>query len=485
MSKFNLIATAVAVALASPAAFAVTITDGGAGTAAKAPTVTVGNIAVKDATTVVQTGDIAVNIESTDLIIGRTTGFSVRIQLPEGTTFGENAPATLTPAGSAVEGWTISKAAGGTTSDSVVVYSVQNNGTAEGVAAGELFKTTFSLKGVQTLKNVGGSVSATVTLADPNTSTQILQPVSAVILRSADPLKYTVGASRTPEKKIDVGSLHADTKTFFSRGGEINAGEGNLEAFFEAGAPTIDVATNVKHDWDLANDTAALTLDGNFSAFTQKGASVALIKGGVDKVCGGALDAAEYLVGKVTASGVTFPAAPVGEVSGGRLCFTVPADNKIAIDQTQIGTSVKVTYDATGESTSGTAQAMAMQYNGPVAYVDHFNPASNAAQQSYLRITNTSGTAGAVNITGVCDNGIGGEAPVTVQLAAQNSIQLNSQDIENGNASKGVVGGLGSCGGGKHRLTITGEFPSMQVQNFLRNSTSSGVINTNVNNRDK
>jgi hypothetical protein len=36
----------------------------------------------------------------------------------------------------------------------------------------------------------------------------------------------------------------------------------------------------------------------------------------------------------------------------------------------------------------------------------------------------------------------------------------------------------------KRRLVITGEVGSMEVQNFLRNGTSAGAVNTNVNNAD-
>jgi hypothetical protein len=124
-----------------------------------------------------------------------------------------------------------------------------------------------------------------------------------------------------------------------------------------------------------------------------------------------------------------------------------------------------------------------MVYNGPVVNVYHFNPASNPGQTSYLRISNTSAIGGKVTIEGTCDNGVASATPASFTLAAGNSVLLTSKDIEQGNAAKGLASGLGPCAvGGKYRLVVTGEFSTMQVQNFLRNDVSAGTVNTNVNN---
>ena len=93
MSKFNLIALAVAATLAAPSAFAITVV----------PTATqtrVAHVDVEDDATVVSVGAIPVGIADTDLIIGRTVGFSVRIDLQGGAEFAA-APATV-PVGSAL-----------------------------------------------------------------------------------------------------------------------------------------------------------------------------------------------------------------------------------------------------------------------------------------------------------------------------------------------------------------------------------------------
>jgi hypothetical protein len=130
-----------------------------------------------------------------------------------------------------------------------------------------------------------------------------------------------------------------------------------------------------------------------------------------------------------------------------------------------------------------------MMYNGAVKKVWHFNPSSNAAQVSYLRVTNSSTTAGLFTVDGVCDDGTSGGS-VTFNMGAGKSILLTSGDIENGNAAKGLTGSMGACTANgatgvtaKRRLTITGEVGNMEVQNFLRNGAG-GDINTNVNNAD-
>ena len=60
---------------------------------------------------------------------------------------------------------------------------------------------------------------------------------------------------------------------------------------------------------------------------------------------------------------------------------------------------------------------------------------------------------------------------------------LTANDLATG--AKGLSGAFTQCATGKSRLTVTGEFNGMKVQNFLRNVTADGgQINTNVNNQN-
>jgi hypothetical protein len=56
------------------------------------------------------------------------------------------------------------------------------------------------------------------------------------------------------------------------------------------------------------------------------------------------------------------------------------------------------------------------------------------------------------------------------------SLQLNSEDLENGNPAKGIAGALGD-GTGRWRLIVTGEFDNMRVSSLNRNRETGTVTN--------
>ncbi len=457
--------------LAAPSAFAATLTDVAPPGASTLPTL-VADLDVKDATTVVALGATSVNIDNTDLIIGRTTGFSVRLELPAGakyTALGAPGIGAALPGG-----WTATVAAGGV-GFNYVTYSVQPgtngviNGPALTWAAGAI-----TVEGVGNLATAGGTVGVTVTFADPNTAQVILTPFTQNVLKSADALDYSVAASSNVLKRIDVGSQSADSKTGFSSTGAVN---GPTEAYFEAGTPTVGVvagmqdAAGAAFTWAGA-DTLNLTVNGTFNAFTQTGATVDLVTAGT---CAAPTTT---LPGTVTATSVTFTGVAYSSLNAGAgiLCFTLPGSNAQVIDATPITTSAVMTRTATTKTNSASDDAMAMAYNGPVAVVYTFNPAGNTTQESFLRISNTGGTAGLVTITGRDDAGTAAAGTVSMTLGGGKSIQLTSDDLQNGNTAKGLSGALGA-GAGKWILTVTGEIASMEVTNLNRNNNSGTVSN--------
>ena len=93
------------------------------------------------------------------------------------------------------------------------------------------------------------------------------------------------------------------------------------------------------------------------------------------------------------------------------------------------------------------------------------NPASNVNQQTFLRIVNTSDVAGTVSISAVDDAGIS-STTITFELAGMASKQLNAQDLELGNAGKGLTGSLGD-GVGKWRLNISSVL-DLKVMSLIR-----------------
>ena len=86
-----------------------------------------------------------------------------------------------------------------------------------------------------------------------------------------------------------------------------------------------------------------------------------------------------------------------------------------------------------------------------------FTPTASVEQQEgFVRIINHSDEEATVHITGYDDAGqAGGSATLT--LGAKRTIHLNSGDVENGNASKNLSGGLGASSGGNWRLHLRSE----------------------------
>jgi ribosomal protein L16/L10AE len=110
------------------------------------------------------------------------------------------------------------------------------------------------------------------------------------------------------------------------------------------------------------------------------------------------------------------------------------------------------------------------------------NPASNTAQQTFLRIVNQSDQSGVVTVSGIDDVGTASPGSVSFSLDANEAKQITSQDLENGNVAKGLSGMLGD-GTGKWRLGITSSLV-LEVLSLIRSedgflTSLSGVIDPN------
>ncbi|MBV1906309.1 MAG: S8 family serine peptidase [Pseudomonadales bacterium] len=95
------------------------------------------------------------------------------------------------------------------------------------------------------------------------------------------------------------------------------------------------------------------------------------------------------------------------------------------------------------------------------------NPASNLTQQTFIRFINNTDTANAVEVRGIDDTG--DAAPLGVlrlDIPPQASIQLNAQDLELGNSSKGTMGQLGN-GAGKWQLSV-GSSAALEIMSLIR-----------------
>ena len=77
-------------------------------------------------------------------------------------------------------------------------------------------------------------------------------------------------------------------------------------------------------------------------------------------------------------------------------------------------------------------------------------------RQGFVRIINRSNEAGAVSITAVDDTGER-FGPVSLSLDAEQTRHFNSEDLEDGNSTKGLSNGVGSGGTGDWRLELNTE----------------------------
>ena len=101
-----------------------------------------------------------------------------------------------------------------------------------------------------------------------------------------------------------------------------------------------------------------------------------------------------------------------------------------------------------------------------------FLSASDAAgRQGFARVINHSTEAGEVRIDAIDDEGES-YGPITLPIDAGEAVHFNSEDLENGNAEKGLSGAVGP-GEGAWRLRLSSEL-DIEVLSYVR--TSDGFL---------
>ena len=97
-----------------------------------------------------------------------------------------------------------------------------------------------------------------------------------------------------------------------------------------------------------------------------------------------------------------------------------------------------------------------------------FKAASNGLQQGFARVINHSDAQGTVEVSAVDDAGHSPPA-ITIALEPNGVVHFNSGDLEQGNAAKGLSGGIGT-GSGDWRLTFDSTL-TIEVLAFVRSWT--------------
>lgn len=448
----------------------------------------VANFAFDGTTTQVYTMQqtVQIRVDSTDFILGRSTGFAVRVDLTNSLFnalpgSGDAVDDTALYGGAQLPaGWTIRIAAGGTAGSNFVVFNViPPDGGTVGIVPGEIIKIDgLALRSVEELATTGGQIPANFVFVDPVTGTAI--PGSAktlILLESGNPLTRACNtANGDTAKRIDVAdtTLSGGTppKRAFSQNGEIggSASSGTERDEFDFGDYSVGVDPSFSFGY-LATDTFVTTLQGpnSFSpAFTSiylstNNCATSAVAGVIGTGANSNRVTFNYNLAQVsgTASGFTVS-----------VCGTVNNTSEI-LDNNPITISTVATR-GTNNVPLAACELLPLLFNGSIVKVYNFNEAGTTTAQSFLRVINPSSSAGRVTIVAWDDDG-NFRGPVTFTLNAKNSRQLNSNDLENGNPAK-AAGSFGD-GVGKWRFEVTGEFSGMRVTSLNRNTTDGTVTN--------
>ena len=116
------------------------------------------------------------------------------------------------------------------------------------------------------------------------------------------------------------------------------------------------------------------------------------------------------------------------------------------------------------------AAAQAPAQEGREHFVPLFMSASDPdGRQGFVRIVNHSDRSGTVRIFGIDDAGAR-RGPAELSIDALQTAHVNSNDVENGNADKGLSGGLGA-GEGDWRLLLYGGDLDIEPLAYIRTTT--------------
>lgn len=443
-----------------------------------------------------------ITTNASDNIIGRTTGFGVRLILGNGAKFATTTTAPV--AGGALIGYLPPTVAA--LGDSRMVISVTPDPDApnQNILTGSLLTFdagTIDLGSVTALATPGASIPVTIELFDSNTA-QVFQTIQgAVLATSAEGTTVTFNPNGGDVlKKIDVSTCSGTAKTLFSPNGVIGTSCSlSGSDLFDAGAITIGI-TEVNDQRVLAAgfdggnndggafgyvvtdplaDTVDVTVTGtDFSAFAEGAGSVFL----GDASCG-----TNYGSGEVTSDRATFTAVPMSAFpaspTGGtvHVCFAVEGEELISAQALQASVGINFTDERLIEPGDRTGGLLPLAYNGSVLEFQNFNPASNPRAESFIRLTNNNSTTCPVTLTGKDDNGMPGDSAVALTLAPQASVTLNSADVENGSSK--ATGAFGD-GAGRWYLTVDAECTNIVGSALNRNLEDGTVTNLTSDKRD-
>ena len=495
MSKFNNrgLALAIAAALTLPATAMAATVDFVPATVNKTYA---SNLFQNPATSVLTPAAISYKTQVSDNIIGRTTGFGVRLTLVGGPTFGATAPAVTL--GAQATGFTpgVASVVG---NQAVFPFAA---GAGANITVGDLFGiNTFSVAGASGVLANGGSVTLKIEIFDSNTNAVLTELTKNLVVIDAvegTTVTFDSGAGEV-NKTIDVAACAAPSavaaKTQFSPSGDVGASCGAAgNDVFNAGQVIFGI-TRVNGNFVLANGFAGPNNSGNpgsgsfqftgtdnftftvsgtdFSAFNDAGATDRIFFS-VTPNCSAVNFSMTINAAQNSASFSAPNNAPFQQSFPFYFCFRADPARLAEIAAQPLAVTLAIDFTATNvrDPSNRSGALLPLRYNGTVVEFQNVNPASNPRAQSFLRFTNNSAINCPVTVQGRDDDGALGDSTVNFILGTGQSQTFNSENLENG-SSKGT-GALGD-GAGRWYVTATAQCGSF-VGSALNRNLEDGTI---------
>lgn len=473
-------------------------------------------IARQAGTTVTMTQLVNAQIELGDALIGRTTGFQVRVTLLDGARFNTaltTASITLgTGAGGATGApgdWASTLAAGGLVNGTVAQFQVAPQNPGSTISSGTLFSlAALNLNQVSTT----GNTRIRIELIDPVTGLTIAGAINNPPGNNFDQERIIISRPNG----LNVACVAQVNANRIDVAGDAADGNPAAGAAFVPFPYTIGQAWVGGNPLVAANNTASL---GTFDLQTTNGYALNLA----------ALPAGDSVFATVTGSNLTnlsFYAVPAAQTCAGTVVgnFTnnvvvAPAVSTVAtlntsfaaINTAVVGTFIagpvvapavngslricvrgsgaaidaqtltaQVGINATAEATA--CPIAALQKNGSTVNIANLPPAGNPTQEGLVRIVNNSTLSGRVTIRAKDDAGADGTSAVTFTLPAGRSVVYTTAELETGTAAtvtpaKPALSGSFGDGAGRWRVNIVGEFDNMQAQAYVRNVNNDALSN--------
>jgi hypothetical protein len=375
--------------------------------------------------TYTMTQDVEFRVDPADLIIGRTTGFTVRFGIDNANIATALSTADNAYAGDQLPaGWIVKVVF--QNANTVVFNVIPPDGGTVGISPGEIIQVAgLTLNSVEELAVAGGRITALAFFADSVSTTEL--PGSRknfVLLESGNPLnRACLPENGDTTKKIDVadtsGSGGGLSKTRFSPTGEIGGGAtaGTEGDEFDFGDYRVGVDPAFTFGY-LSTDTFVSTMTGP-NAFSPAFTSIYL---STDDC---ATSAVNGVIGTgANANRVTF-SYNLAQVNGTATGYTVSVcgtvnGTSVILDNNPITISTVATR-GTNNLSLAACELLPLSYNGSIVKVYNVNPAGVSSAESFVRVINPSNTAGKVTIVGWDDNG-NFRGPLTFNLPARNKM---------------------------------------------------------------